>query len=257
MKMEASRLPVFREKFRELRGDLTQAQFADKLGLSRPTVGLYESGARIPDAKVLQKIASRCNVSADNLLGLPSCQTDMEPENDPDAAQDSGAPVRFVIDNDGKAEWALKRIKEAEDEHERLIALVEQERAALDEKKARFDAALERDTAFLKDALDGYMRTVKCKESKTQESYQLLSGKLIRKKAGVDFSVDSDALTGWLRESGREDLLAVTVKPMWGEIKKRLTADPESGAVVIAETGEVVEGVTAVEKPETFSIKFN
>lgn len=176
---------------------------------------------------------------------------------DPDAAQDSGAPGRFVIDNDGKAEWAVKKIKEAEDEHERLIALVEQERAALDEKKARFDAALERDTAFLKAALDGYMRTVTCKSSKTQESYQLLSGKLIRKKAGVDFDVDSEALAGWLRESGREDFLAVTVKPMWGEIKKRLAADPESGAVVIAETGEVVEGVTAVEKPETFSIKFN
>lgn len=176
---------------------------------------------------------------------------------EPEAAQDCRAPGRFVIDNDGKAEWAVKKIKEAEDEHERLIALIEQERAALDEKKARFDAALERDTAFLKAALDGYMRTVKCRSGKTQDSYQLLSGKLIRKKAGVDFSVDSDALAGWLRESGREDFLAVTVKPMWGEIKKRLAADPESGAVVIAETGEVVEGVTAVEKPETFSIKFN
>lgn len=174
-----------------------------------------------------------------------------------DSEQDCGKPGRFVIDSDEKAEWALKKIREAEDEHERLIALVEQERAALDEKKARFDAALERDTAFLKAALDGYMKTVKCKESKTQESYQLLSGKLIRKKAGVDFDVDSEALAGWLRESGREDLLAVTVKPMWGEIKKRLAADPESGAVVIAETGEVVEGVTAVEKPEAFTIKFN
>ena len=69
---------------------------------------------------------------------------------DPEAAQDGPEPGRFVIDSDEKAEWALKKIREAEDEHERLIALVEQERAALDEKKARFDAALERDTAFLK-----------------------------------------------------------------------------------------------------------
>lgn len=176
---------------------------------------------------------------------------------DPDAEQDSGEPRRFVIDSDEKAEWAVKKIREAEEEHDRLAALIEQERAALDEKKAKFDAALERDTAFLKAALSDYMRTVKCKATKTQESYQLLSGKLIRKRAGVDFSVDSEALAGWLRESGREDLLSVTVKPMWGEIKKRLAADPESGAVVIAETGEVVEGVTAVEKPETFSIKFN
>lgn len=68
--MASSRLPVFQEKFKELRGDLTQAQFADKLGLSRPTIGLYESGARIPDAEVLQTIAIRCHVSVDYLLGL-------------------------------------------------------------------------------------------------------------------------------------------------------------------------------------------
>lgn len=176
---------------------------------------------------------------------------------DPESEQDCRAPWRFVIDNDALAEWALKKIKEAEDEHARLIALVEQERAALDEKKAKFDAALERDTAFLKAALDGYMRTVKCKSSKTQESYQLLSGKLIRKKAGVDFDVDSEALVGWLRENKHDELMNVTVKPRWGDIKKLLIADPESGAVVIGETGEVIDGVTAVEKPETFSIKFN
>lgn len=70
--MAPSRLPVFQERFKELRGDLTQAQFADKLGLSRPTIGLYESGARIPDAEVLRTIAICCNVSVDYLLGLSS-----------------------------------------------------------------------------------------------------------------------------------------------------------------------------------------
>lgn len=166
-------------------------------------------------------------------------------------------PKRFVIDSDELAEWALKKIKEAEEEHDRLVALVEQERAALDDKEAKFDKALERDTAFLKFALSDYMRTVKCKATKTQESYQLLTGKLIRKKASVDYKVNDEALVGWLRENKHDELINVTVKPRWGEIKKMLVADPESGAVVIGETGEVIDGVTAVEKPETFSIKFN
>ena len=68
--MATSRLPIFQERFKFLRGDMTQGQFAKKLGISRPTVGLYESGARIPDAEVLKDIAERCNVSADWLLGL-------------------------------------------------------------------------------------------------------------------------------------------------------------------------------------------
>lgn len=183
--------------------------------------------------------------------GYPPWMQEEEPEELPDE------PQRFVIDSDELAEWALKKIKEAQDEHDRLVALVEQERAALDAKEEKFDKALERDTAFLKFALSDYMRTVKCKATKTQESYQLLSGKLIRKKAGVDYKVNDEALVGWLRENKRDDLVNVTVKPRWGDIKKMLIADPASGAVVISETGEVIDGVTAVEKPETFSIKFN
>ncbi len=68
--MGTSRLPIFQKRFKALRGEMTQGQFAEKLGISRPTVGLYESGARIPDAEVLRDIADKCGVSADYLIGL-------------------------------------------------------------------------------------------------------------------------------------------------------------------------------------------
>lgn len=61
---------IFAERFLKLRRDQTQAEFAEFLGVSRPTVGFYESGERIPDAITLERIARRCNVSADWLLGL-------------------------------------------------------------------------------------------------------------------------------------------------------------------------------------------
>lgn len=66
------RLPVFEKRFHELRDErgMSQAAFADFLGVSRPTVGLYENGDRIPDASVLQSIAQKCDVSSDWLLGL-------------------------------------------------------------------------------------------------------------------------------------------------------------------------------------------
>lgn len=64
------RMPVFKERFTQLRGNMTQAQFADFLGISRPTIGFYESGSRIPDAIGVRNIAEKCKVSADWLLGL-------------------------------------------------------------------------------------------------------------------------------------------------------------------------------------------
>jgi len=166
-------------------------------------------------------------------------------------------PPRFIIDNDDKAEWALRKIKEAEEEHARLMALIDKEQQSLDERKATFDRALERDTGYLTAALNDYMRTVRCRETKTQQSYQLLSGKLVRRMPSVDYEVDGESLAKWLNENGREDLVKVTIAPRWGDLKKLLTGDTESGAVTIASTGEMVEGVKAVASPEKFSIKFN
>lgn len=68
--MEQKRLPVFSERFAKLRGDMTQGEFAEFLGISRPTVGFYENGTRVPDAVVLKEIAKKCKVSSDWLLGL-------------------------------------------------------------------------------------------------------------------------------------------------------------------------------------------
>lgn len=59
----------FKQRFNKLRDDMTQAQFAEFLGISRPTVGFYENGDRIPDAVTLKKIVSKCGVTADYLLG--------------------------------------------------------------------------------------------------------------------------------------------------------------------------------------------
>ena len=64
------RFPEFRDAFLELMGDMTLDQFSKKLEMSRATVGFYAAGQRIPDALGLKKIAEKCNVSADWLLGI-------------------------------------------------------------------------------------------------------------------------------------------------------------------------------------------
>ena len=64
------KFPIFQERFRELRGTSSQEEFAKKIGMSRPVIGFYENGDRVPDILTLRKIAEMYNVSADWLLGL-------------------------------------------------------------------------------------------------------------------------------------------------------------------------------------------
>ena len=64
------RIPVLRARLAELQGSMTTTEFADKLDLSRQTVGFYLNGERIPDSETLIKICKNCKVSADWLLGL-------------------------------------------------------------------------------------------------------------------------------------------------------------------------------------------
>lgn len=62
---------LFGKKLKEVRisHGLTQAQLADKLGVSASTVGMYEQGRREPDNKMLSKICTILNISTDYLLG--------------------------------------------------------------------------------------------------------------------------------------------------------------------------------------------
>lgn len=57
--------------FKELRIErrMTQDELADSLGLSRSTIGMYESGKRFPDHAGLQRLADFFRVDTDYLLG--------------------------------------------------------------------------------------------------------------------------------------------------------------------------------------------
>lgn len=61
----------FKTVFKELRLSvgLSQDEMAKKLGVSRSTIGMYETGARKPDSEMLEKVADMFNIDIDYLLG--------------------------------------------------------------------------------------------------------------------------------------------------------------------------------------------
>ncbi len=62
---------MFSENLKLLREakDLTQQQLADKLSISRSTIGMYENGSREPDFETLEIIADFFNVDMGRLIG--------------------------------------------------------------------------------------------------------------------------------------------------------------------------------------------
>lgn len=162
---------------------------------------------------------------------------------------------KFVIDDDAKAEWALGKIRDAQKDRDRLLKLAEQKQKEIDEFKDKVQKNYESETSYMICLLQQYMAGVKCKKTKTQDTYQLYSGKLVRKHSKVDFKKDVEGLTAWLHFNA-PDYLKTKEEPMWAALKEDLIFDPDSGICVLKDTGEVIGGLTAYRTEETFDIKF-
>lgn len=69
---EANKKALFPSQLRELRKKkgISQETLARDLGVSKSTIGLYETGDTLPDARTLRDLAIYFSVSADWLLGL-------------------------------------------------------------------------------------------------------------------------------------------------------------------------------------------
>lgn len=159
----------------------------------------------------------------------------------------------FIIDDDDKADWALRKIAEAEAEYDRLADLADTRIAELE---ARKDAeATRRDNAVepLQAALQAYFATVKpSTNTKTQTTYRLLSGTLVQKKAKQTMKVnDTDAFLNWMEANGYHDLIKRT--PQWGVVKRSLQMFDK--VAVDSATGAVVDGVEVVDEPGEFQVK--
>lgn len=61
-------------KTQRLKKNMTQAQLAQKLGVTKSVISAYETGLRLPSYDILIHIARIFNVSTDFLLGVENKQ---------------------------------------------------------------------------------------------------------------------------------------------------------------------------------------
>lgn len=159
----------------------------------------------------------------------------------------------FIVDNDKKAEWAVRKVKEAQDERDRLLELVAARKEELAEQERRINEQYAKATEYPMAQLSQYMSMVKTKQTKTQETYQLLSGKLVHKYGTADYKRDDAQVIAWCKANGHQELVKTKEELSWAELKKTITAQDE---VAVSEDGEVIPGITVERKPDKFEIKF-
>lgn len=152
----------------------------------------------------------------------------------------------FIVDNDQKAEWAARKIREARQDTQKWTEYYERQLSAI--RRANEDTE-----AYFAALLADYFETVPHKATKTQESYSLPSCKLVLKAQQPEFNRDEAVLCDYLDKKGRDDLVKITRRADWAALKKMLKV-MEDGTCVDAD-GEVVEGVQAFRRHPEFKIE--
>ena len=152
----------------------------------------------------------------------------------------------FTVDNDQKAEWAARKIREARQDTQKWTEYYERQLSAI--RRANEDTE-----AYFAALLADYFETVPHKATKTQESYSLPSCKLVLKAQQPEFNRDEAMLCDYLDKKGRDDLVKITRRADWAALKKTLKV-MEDGTCVDAD-GEIVEGVQAFSRQPEFKIE--
>lgn len=163
--------------------------------------------------------------------------------------------TQFSVQDDKSAEWAARKISEAEAECDRLVKTAQEMIAYYQERVRAAEAACQSDVVFFTSHLKSYFDTVPHKTTPTrkQESYRLPGYVLKEKQQNPTYERNADALLAWAKETNPEAFVRIKEEPAWSEIKAACIDD--GCALVYHETGEIVPGVTVERRPPVFTVE--
>lgn len=149
------------------------------------------------------------------------------------------------IQNDDEAEECIQAIRAAEADvafwknyyADALQKIADASQRIIDNNTARLEA---------------YFDTLPHKKTKTQESYPLPSGKLVRKHQDTEFIRNDDELLSWLHENNGEKYIKTKESVDWAGMKKTLSV---LGEIVVDENGEIIPCIKASERPDVFKVE--
>jgi hypothetical protein len=141
------------------------------------------------------------------------------------------------MNNDYKMEKILKEFKEFKEEKQRLILLAEEMKKEYQEKICEYQEQILSQEKYVKTTIAALIEIDKMKDTKTQKSYELVSGKIIipkdkynmKLKKEIDFNEISDKF------------IEIKKAIKWADYKKTLKIIDDK--VINIETGEIIDNV--------------
>lgn len=165
---------------------------------------------------------------------------------------------RFVVDDDAKADWCLRKLRQVRQRMAQREAFVTAEIERLHDWRAKQDAEDLRSESFFEHQLRDYFERLReAGALGKRKSYRLPNGVLQARKAAAKLDRDDEKLLKWAKANAPE-LVVVTEKVAWGDLKPRtkLVELPDGWAAADIVTGEIVPGITVVApESEAFSVK--
>jgi hypothetical protein len=164
----------------------------------------------------------------------------------------------FVIDNDQKANWALRKIrhlKKKKNENEEFakteIEVIQKEIDEVNQWLETENSNLNNDIEYMEGMLRVYAEQLKTDDPKLK-THKLPFGQLQFRKQRDKWKYDNDKLLEFAEKS-LEDIIKIKKQVDKRKLKKKIKI--VGSKAVVADTGEVIEGIEIIQRGEKFKVK--
>ena len=168
---------------------------------------------------------------------------------------------RFKIDNDSKANWALRKIRklkekinENEEFAEKEIMIIEKELSEINQWLEKENQKLEDQIDFFEGLLFDYAQILR-EDDPELKTHSLPFGKLMFRKQRPKWKYDDNKLLDFCKENNLDNVIQIKERVNKNNLKKFVEVSGDKA--INPDTGEVIEGVNVINRPEKFKVKTN
>jgi hypothetical protein len=160
---------------------------------------------------------------------------------------------RFVVDNDQKAGWAMRKMRSVTLAKQRNIEIANEEIERINKWLTHVNKSLDAEEGFFENLLINYGRMQR--ELEDRKTVVLPHGKISSRQGSAKWEVDQDKFVNWAQENGRDDLLRFKVEANLSAIKASLFGDPELGNMAVTSDGVIAEGIVIEPTQTTYKVE--
>ena len=159
---------------------------------------------------------------------------------------------RFSINDESQANWALRKIKQLQDEKEKNISLANAEIEKIEEWLNSMNDQVQQSIDYFQSLLAEYAMEQR-KNNPKFKSLKLPNGRIGFRKQQPKWNYDNDKLIEVLKTSKRTDLIRIKEELDKAAIKKAFVVADDK--VINPDTGEVVEGIAIEQREDAFNVE--